>query len=991
MDVPCYAFLSRIRFNYTFHAQQPLPFVLSDPDSTGEGGFGFVCSASVLAGCHNYGLSEESEDTSSHDFKVALRCFKAADEAAKTFYNQEKKTLETMRNLRHPHLVQALAAYERGNDRGFVFPWANGGNLQQFWEKEKDRVVINDKVLSWALGQIRGIVEGITRLHGPHDQGACHGDIKPANIIIFKSGEDDLGTLTVADVGLAKFHATYTKNRATTTKRGSRRYEPPEVLQAGTSFSRKYDVWSLGCTFLEFLIWLMYGPQGLKVFFNRCREGVIDDRYWYNSSLRTIIWNWMDELSAKLPPRSACGDILDLIQTRLLIVEVDLRATSHELLEKLDEILDNYQRDSSYRSHSTLGRLTPSAHLLASAPATVMSRSISENRTSYIRDEWNNVTENILANRILKELERRSPWLYRESSSSLCSFCRTLDLSLPVIDLRRNIKEIRGSIHMCECCKLLNLCLSKTNILHTKPLQVYRKGSVLYASDAGQPIISIYSNREDYAGGQSYAQVGLPKLPEVASPQQFQLLKEWIRLCDEKHGCIRILGPTAASTRMPTRIIDVDSGNDTGLRLMVPSNTIMVPYVALSHCWGKIDRTRKFVTEKKNINDLMNQISFDLLPKTFRDAITTTRQLGFRYLWIDSLCIIQDDETDWLIEAKKMEDVYSNAYITIAASSATSSLEGFLLDRPNRAYTTVVTPDGPVYLAEAIDNFAEDVENSILNTRCWVLQERALSRRIIHFTSSQIYWECGDGIYCETLAQLRNPQSQFLGDPDFPRLGLDYFKDERISFIQYLYTLYCELKLSQERDRPVAISGLLNRLSRTFNMRVDYGIFWKYFERLMLWHARDPGSLSRIKYAGDQFVPSWSWMAYSGKIKYLKIPFGQVEWTGDLRNPVEAESQNKVCTSTIIARARKLTIDPPQLHERIILDADIMPDFNGGRWRCVTVGKGKFRKEGNAMPHYVILIRPSPASQSHGKYERIGVGSLSPAHFSTEAVEVEIM
>lgn len=87
-----------------------------------------------------------------------------------------------------------------------------------------------------------------------------------------------------------------------------------------------------------------------------------------------------------------------------------------------------------------------------------------------------------------------------------------------------------------------------------------------------------------------------------------------------------------------------------------------------------------------------------------------------------------------------METFSSNAYCTIAASSATSSLAGFLGERGQRDVTR----------AEYIDNFRADVENSVLSSRGWLFQERALSRRTIYFTSTQIYWECGNGIVCET-------------------------------------------------------------------------------------------------------------------------------------------------------------------------------------------------------------------------------------------------
>jgi hypothetical protein len=252
----------------------------------------------------------------------------------------------------------------------------------------------------------------------------------------------------------------------------------------------------------------------------------------------------------------------------------------------------------------------------------------------------------------------------------------------------------------------------------------------------------------------------LPVFPKVGSPKQFALLREWIRFCDKTHDCY-----AGIPVQMPSRVVDVGEGNTPSLRLINPPDNLLEKYVALSHCWGQarqqpthftqVKEDLDHFTEKKNVDAFMEEIIISRLPKTFQDAVLTTRSLGIRYLWIDSLCIIQDDEEDWRYESKRMENVYSSAYVTIAACSAKSSSDGFLVDRPSRNYATIVAFDGPVYLAEAADDFERDVEKSILNTRGWVLQERALSRRTIHFTSTQVYWECGHCIQCETLAQLR--------------------------------------------------------------------------------------------------------------------------------------------------------------------------------------------------------------------------------------------
>ena len=202
---------------------------------------------------------------------------------------------------------------------------------------------------------------------------------------------------------------------------------------------------------------------------------------------------------------------------------------------------------------------------------------------------------------------------------------------------------------------------------------------------------------------------------------------------------------------MPTRLIELGET----IRLVDCATIKDSRYVALSHCWGPLQENEKFCTSKSNIKQLKESIFFELLPRTFRDAVTVTRGLGIKYIWIDSLCIIQDDAVDWERESGRMEQVFSNAYCTIGASSAGSSVEGFLWSRTPRPCVQLQTRSlGTIYVCPNIDDFHQDVDLGKLNRRGWVLQERALSRRSIFYTSTQVYWECGAGVRCETLARL---------------------------------------------------------------------------------------------------------------------------------------------------------------------------------------------------------------------------------------------
>lgn len=202
----------------------------------------------------------------------------------------------------------------------------------------------------WAFSQILGLAKAIKELH---DKKTRHGDIKPANILV------DQEILMIADAGLAKFHALYTRERRgpTTTFHGSRMYEPPEAVISGAKLSRRYDVWSFGCVLFEFILWLVKGPQGYCRFIEEVRNGQeIEQAYWEKTNdiviIRPAVRRWINDVSAAIEEvdsqySPALKRLLALVEDRLLIVKLDERgpdrprADSDELVGKLKKILGN--------------------------------------------------------------------------------------------------------------------------------------------------------------------------------------------------------------------------------------------------------------------------------------------------------------------------------------------------------------------------------------------------------------------------------------------------------------------------------------------------------------------------------------------------------------------------------------------------------------------------------------------------------------------------
>ena len=248
-------------------------------------------------------------------------------------------------------------------------------------------------------------------------------------------------------------------------------------------------------------------------------------------------------------------------------------------------------------------------------------------------------------------------------------------------------------------------------------------------------------------------EIGLPILPKAGGELHIILLREWLRDCNESHSDHGIA--SAKDNKLPTRVLDVGDAESPNQLLLYNTEGKQGKYIALSHRWGEAN---PLSTMKKNIDAHHNAINFNDLPKTFQDAVVITRGLNVQFLWIDSLCIIQDDADDWRRESANMEEVFASAYCTIAATSAKDSNEGFLNPRPDEQPVRLVDASTgtsfSVYASEVGGTFNHDVENGVLNKRGWVLQERALSPRTIHFTTTQTYWECGSVIRCENLIQM---------------------------------------------------------------------------------------------------------------------------------------------------------------------------------------------------------------------------------------------
>jgi hypothetical protein len=344
------------------------------------------------------------------------------------------------------------------------------------------------------------------------------------------------------------------------------------------------------------------------------------------------------------------------------------------------------------------------------------------------------------------------------------------------------------------------------------------------------------------------------------------------------------------SLPLPTRVVDVGF-LDTLFVTHYISKGQYGQWLTLSHCWGD---SRPATTTMSNLNSQCAGIMISRLPKTYQDAIMITRKLGYRFLWIDSLCIIQNSLIVWQEESVKMNDIYSNAVLNISADAAAGSTQGIFScssrrkegrSPPRRPHLLPARPsliDIPVHSPKAglestiyasrwyTDGFLND---NPLQKRGWVLQEAVLSHRRLRYTSSGLSWSCTTvPTSCNearpheihNLNERANYITSVYQIPHKPlphRYVFERDNDERRSqIIQWWYEQindYVNRQLTFQYDRFPAFSGIAERFSYLTQYQYKAGILVEDFRRGLLWQA-----VGAVIHA--DIAPSWSWAVAQG-------------------------------------------------------------------------------------------------------------------------------
>lgn len=329
------------------------------------------------------------------------------------------------------------------------------------------------------------------------------------------------------------------------------------------------------------------------------------------------------------------------------------------------------------------------------------------------------------------------------------------------------------------------------------------------------------------------------------------------------------------------------------------SESEAVSYVALSHCWG-LPSKRPVRTLQDNIGRHRDRIKFQDLSKTFQDAVEVARGLKLSYIWIDSLCIIQDSTEDWDREAAQMGQVYRESICTLCALSSSDGDGGCRVNASNQEvdhlrYVDLDIGEYRIRLIETETNDSRqilewDVEygdddfkfrpwgNNPLRTRAWTFQERELSVRAIHFSGQTLLWECMEmkgsteiphGVIRRYDEFKPDPVQTPSSDTSAAQRDLWYGKVED----------YTSRLLTRESDKLVAFSGYAKHFQQQIPGNGTYlaGLWKEHFPGCLLWNARrdlrrpgerHPSAAFETRRPMEYRAPSWSWASLVGEVTY---------------------------------------------------------------------------------------------------------------------------
>jgi hypothetical protein len=478
-----------------------------------------------------------------------------------------------------------------------------------------------------------------------------------------------------------------------------------------------------------------------------------------------------------------------------------------------------------------------------------------------------------------------------------------------------------------------------------------------------------------------------------SSDHAIRKIQAWLAVCQSRYNC------QEDNFSPPDRLIYVGRLEAPSLRLVLTDASHQsCRYVALSYCWGT---STSHVTTQGNLRSKMVSIKEDELPQTLQDAVYITRQLSLQYLWVDGLCIIQDNKQDWAQQSAKMGQYYNSSYLTLSASNSADAQHGFLHQRnlPSAVICGVVEI-GKDDQREKVDVIASLTHASRddalscepLTRRGWTLQERLLSCRIVHFTAAQLIWECRHTTELES-GEIFAPSYSILKNPSTAVNTILELDNRYFRAWCDLVQQYSPYQLTKESDRLPALSGMASNFQRSIPSSGAYlaGHWEGHLPHTLIWdrglHDHQDWACSRSR------SPSWSWSSVNDQIDFLynktpTDPIAQIasfEVQSDEANPYGEVSYGRIDMIAQLIRAFSPRASRTPIYPRIWFFLDNGPHFFDGiasfdktdipdEFYLLVLVSWKPYSRGE-LQHGGILVAPSGSVE--GEYKRIGAFSAS--------------
>ena len=503
-----------------------------------------------------------------------------------------------------------------------------------------------------------------------------------------------------------------------------------------------------------------------------------------------------------------------------------------------------------------------------------------------------------------------------------------------------------------------------------------------------------------------------------SSDEALQRVQRWYTTCVESHPkCQRSRVP------LPARVLDLAQLSSSGLIFLYLSAGEVEPYATLSYCWGD---GLPLKTTTTNLSQHCRGIQLQSLPRTLCDGVRVASFLGLQYLWIDALCILQDDVSDWAVQASLMTEIYEGSSLNISALSAKNCDSGFLMERAETLsrvgtyrYPANSMDCGDVFVGRTLPS--KNIDDELLCTRGWAFQERLVSIASLHYTSRGILWECVSEITSETglaavgsvqtgqwkdgWADFKPKATTVVGDQVIASLFLPHDNRAWALFHRWhtFVSTYSRRKLTRSQDRLPAVAGIARSIATNCGWQYLAGLWRENILSDMFWsRAEKEESLL----PSDHYrAPSWSWASIDGEIHYTgwyiqntdprldldistceveevqrgtfgQVRSGRIEATGWIQHIIIKKSTKGKAGEPLTA-LRGVNSNHCTIGEGVIAGVtvsciiDIPDEVTGEHSRDACLRLGVFDKDGRDSVA-VLLIRPTEMRKN--EFRRIGIG-----------------